>query len=109
MISNLSETILFFTGTMFRNHAISTHGTQMWLQKFLLGLLILKACITRMPTVFLTNGTGYKCAYSIDNKFLSGIYTTKGRSQALNELLHESSKYVKKGDYVLAYDWYSAL
>jgi hypothetical protein len=42
--------------------------------------------------------------YSIDNKFLTGIYTTKGRAKAINELLNESSKYVKKGDYVLAYD-----
>lgn len=42
--------------------------------------------------------------YSVDNKYLTGIFTTRGRAEALNELLHESSKYVKKGDYVLAYD-----
>ncbi len=42
--------------------------------------------------------------YSIDNKNLTGIFTTSGRAEALNELLHESNKYVKKGDYVLAYD-----
>ena len=42
--------------------------------------------------------------YSIDNKNARGIYTTKERAQAVNELLQESAKYVKKNDYVLAYD-----
>jgi hypothetical protein len=42
--------------------------------------------------------------YSIHNANLKGIYTTKGRAEAINELLSESLKYVKKGDYVLAYD-----
>ncbi len=42
--------------------------------------------------------------YSIENKFLKGIYTTKERANAVNELLNVSSKYVKKDDYVLAYD-----
>ena len=42
--------------------------------------------------------------YAVDNKLLGGIYTTKGRAQTLNELLHASNQYVKPGDYVLAYD-----
>jgi hypothetical protein len=42
--------------------------------------------------------------YSVDNKMLKGIYTTKGRVEIMNSLLQESSKYIKKGDYVLAYD-----
>jgi hypothetical protein len=41
--------------------------------------------------------------YSLHNKFNKGIYTTKERAAVLNELLDESSKYVKPGDYVLAY------
>jgi hypothetical protein len=42
--------------------------------------------------------------YSIDNKNARGIYTTKERAAAVNELLSESAKYVKKNDFVLAYD-----
>jgi hypothetical protein len=42
--------------------------------------------------------------YSINNKYMIGIYTSKERATALNELLLESSKYAKPNDYVLAYD-----
>lgn len=41
--------------------------------------------------------------YPINNKFMKGIYTTKERAASLNELLDESSKYIKPGGYVLAY------
>ena len=41
--------------------------------------------------------------YTIDNKYVKGILTTKERVAATNELLNESSKYVKPGDYVLAF------
>ncbi len=42
--------------------------------------------------------------YPIHNKYMGGIFTTKERASALNELLQESAKYVKPDDYVLAYD-----
>ena len=41
--------------------------------------------------------------YAINNKYMKGIYTTKERAAVLNELLEESAKYIKPGDYVLAY------
>ena len=41
---------------------------------------------------------------SIENKNAKGIYTTKERATVVNELLKESSKYIKKNDLVLAYD-----
>lgn len=41
---------------------------------------------------------------SIENKNARGIYTTKERATAVNELLQESAKYVKKNDFVMAYD-----
>lgn len=41
---------------------------------------------------------------SIDNKLTFGILTTNKRASAVNELLVESSKYVAKSDFVLAYD-----
>lgn len=40
---------------------------------------------------------------SIDNKYVKGIFTTKERVAATNELLKESAKYIKPGDYVLAF------
>jgi hypothetical protein len=42
--------------------------------------------------------------YSVDNKFMKGVFTSKGRVDALNELLAASSGFVKPNDYVLAYD-----
>ena len=45
-----------------------------------------------------------KMVSTIDNKLAKGIFTTKERAFVVNELLKESSKYVKKDDFVLAYD-----
>ena len=42
--------------------------------------------------------------YPLENRYLKGIYTTRGRAEVLNELLAASNHWVKKGDYVLAYD-----
>lgn len=40
---------------------------------------------------------------SIDCRYLGGIYTTRERAQALNELMHASEPYVKEDAYLLAY------
>ena len=42
--------------------------------------------------------------HGIDNKNMKFIYTSKGRADAINELLKTSSSYMKKDDYVLAFD-----
>ncbi len=42
--------------------------------------------------------------YSIHNRYMAGIFTSKKRADAINGLLQESYKYVKADDYVLAYD-----
>jgi hypothetical protein len=42
--------------------------------------------------------------YGLQSDKLKGIYTTKGRAEAFNELLQVSTKYVKANDYVIAYD-----
>ncbi len=41
--------------------------------------------------------------YSVNNKYMKGIYTTKERADVLNELLDASAKYVQPGEQVLAY------
>jgi hypothetical protein len=73
-------------------------------KSLLLGLLIFEGLFHSYFYPFFDWRNRAEMHYSIDNKLLGGIYTTKGRAEALNELIHESSKYVKKGDYVLAYD-----
>ncbi|MBS1933677.1 MAG: glycosyltransferase family 39 protein [Bacteroidetes bacterium] len=45
-----------------------------------------------------------KMHYPVSNSHLTGIYTTKGRADTINQLLSVSPKYVKPGDYVMAYD-----
>jgi hypothetical protein len=42
--------------------------------------------------------------YSLQSDNLKGIYTTKGRAAVFNELLLESTRYMKPNDYVIAYD-----
>lgn len=42
--------------------------------------------------------------WQVDNKNMRHIYTSRERATAINELLTESSKYIKEKDYVLAYD-----
>ena len=42
--------------------------------------------------------------YTINNPYVKGVLTTQKKATDINELLQESSKYVKKDDYVLAYD-----
>jgi hypothetical protein len=44
-----------------------------------------------------------KMTYSIDNKNLKGIFTSKERATALSELFTESAKYLKPNDYMIAY------
>ncbi len=41
--------------------------------------------------------------YSVDNKYVKGVLTTKERVEATNELLEASKDFVKPGDYVLAF------
>ena len=41
--------------------------------------------------------------YSVDNKYVKGVLTSKERVNATNELLAASDKFVKPGDYVLAF------
>jgi hypothetical protein len=42
--------------------------------------------------------------YTVNHKYLKGIFTSKPRAKVIDELLSESARYVKKDDYVLAYD-----
>lgn len=45
-----------------------------------------------------------KMHYSINNKYLKGIFTSEERAGSFNGLLTESARHIKPGDYVLAYD-----
>ncbi len=42
--------------------------------------------------------------YGVDNKYLSCIYTNKNRAEDMSELLKELNKYVKKDDYLFAFE-----
>jgi hypothetical protein len=44
-----------------------------------------------------------KMAYPVHNAFLKGVFTTRERAEAIDELLSASSKYVKQDDYVITY------
>jgi hypothetical protein len=42
--------------------------------------------------------------YTVYNDYVRGIYTTKSRAKDINELLVKTALYIKRGEYVLAYD-----
>lgn len=43
--------------------------------------------------------------YSVHNKFVKGIYTSKERAGVIDEVLTEISKYVRPNDYLLCYSY----
>ena len=44
-----------------------------------------------------------RMTHQVDNKYMRGVFTTKERAEAINQLLDESKKYIKPGDAVLIY------
>jgi hypothetical protein len=50
------------------------------------------------------SGDRTKMVYQVNNKFMSAVFTTQKKATAINELITEAAKYIKKDDYVLAYD-----
>ena len=71
------------------------------------GLFISVTLITGLvfafSTTFLESSSRMSLVYSLDHEKLKGIYTSKERSVAVQELLDISPDYVNAGDYVLAY------
>ncbi len=49
-------------------------------------------------------GSRFEKVYTINNKKLTNVYTTKERASVVNELLSEIKKYVKPNDYLLAFN-----
>lgn len=45
-----------------------------------------------------------KMFFQVESELVRGVYTTKERAAAINELLEESKKHIKKNDIILAYD-----
>jgi Dolichyl-phosphate-mannose-protein mannosyltransferase len=104
-IKSVKNQFVFFSGELKNSFQLNITERQMRIAKnLLLGLLIFEGLFHSYFYPFFDWRNRAEMHYSLDNKLLAGIYTTKGRAEAINELLHESSKYVKKGDYVLAYD-----
>jgi hypothetical protein len=104
-IRSIKNQLIFYRGESENSLQIEITENQIRvLKNIFLVILIFAGLFYSYSYPFFDKRNRLDMRYSIDNKNLVGIYTTKGRAEALNELLHESSKYVKKGDYVLAYD-----
>ncbi len=104
-IKTVNNQFSFYKEGLKNTIQIDITGYQMVVAKnLLLGLLIFIGLYHSYFYPFFDWRNRLQMRYSIDNKLTNGIYTTRGRADALNELLHASSKYVKKGDYLLAYD-----
>jgi hypothetical protein len=73
-------------------------------KKLVIGLLVIAGLYHLFYYPFFDRRSRFQMHYALDAKNLTGIYTTKGRADAFNELLQESAKYIKPDDRVLAYD-----
>ncbi len=81
-------------------------GNNIRLIKFSGLIIIVLTClnqIIRYP-YFYDQHNRLEMTSSVDNKYMKGIFTSRGRAETINELLQESSKYINPNDYVLAYD-----
>jgi hypothetical protein len=71
-----------------------------------MGAYLLIAFMLFFGLVFTYNDSADRrqMVYSINNNYAAGIFTTKERATAVNELLEQCSLYMKKNDYVLGYE-----
>ncbi|WP_303316220.1 hypothetical protein Q4Q34_12455 [Flavivirga abyssicola] len=53
---------------------------------------------------YFDQGSRLNKIYKINNKYASGVYTTKERALIINDLLASLEQYVKPNDYLLTYD-----
>jgi len=69
-------------------------------------LLITFAClfnVIKYPNYF-DRHDRLKMTYTVNNQWVRGLFTTQPKAEAINDLLRASTKYMKPGDIVLAYD-----
>lgn len=86
-------------------HKISISQNQLTIfKRYFIGMSVFACIYFAYYYPYFDMSNRVKMFSSIDNKLAKGIYTTKERASVVNELLKESSKYVKKDDFVLAYD-----
>jgi hypothetical protein len=53
---------------------------------------------------YFDKGSRFDKTHVVNSELAKGIHTTKRRAKITNELLHALKKFVRKGDYLLAYD-----
>lgn len=85
------------------NFSISAYQLSRY-KKYLIGSFIFISLYYTYYYPYFDKSDRIKMFFSVDNKFVSGIYTSEERAAVVNELLAEAEKYVRKDDYVLAYD-----
>ncbi len=88
----------------FRKKVVFTEGQLIITKKTVIYLLMIAGLYQLFYYPFFDRRSRIQMHYSLEAKNLSGIYTTKGRAETFNELMRESSKYIKTDDRVLAYD-----
>jgi hypothetical protein len=72
--------------------------------KWGIGILIILFIFIALNNTWQDSSDRTKMVYLVNNKYLKGVFTTKEKSELINDLLVNSTKYIKKNDYVLAYD-----
>lgn len=86
-------------------HGLLTSQVMRWLKWGTVGIISLASLYNVIRYPYLCDRhERWDMKYSVDNKFMMGVFTSKSRASALNELEQASSKFAKPGDIVLAYD-----
>lgn len=85
------------------NNAMITEPQFAMIKKWIIIISVLACVYHQWFYPLHDESSRFKMRYSINNKYLRGILTTKERADATNELLQKSCEYVKTDDYVLAF------
>ena len=85
------------------NKYVDYHSVNKFMYLLLI-VFILKSVYVGVNYCYFDPGSRVNKVYAIDNEKLKCIYTTKKNANIMNDMLSNLKKYVKKGDYLIAYE-----
>lgn len=98
-----SEIFVFSLKIKYLNSILKNNTTISIFGMFFIGFFILKSYKISNEAYF-DSGNRYYKTHAINNHLAKGVYTTKERAIIINDVLLALQNYVKKDDYLLAYD-----
>lgn len=73
-------------------------------RNFLVTLFVVFSLVWSFAYTYRDSSNRIEMRYTVEHPRLRGVFTTKERAKVVQELLDETSKYIKEDDYLLAYN-----